>query len=493
MPRSVRSLNDAVLRCIAINIKHWADMIPEYADSYLYVISPFDILDYGLTQKVFDALIKYNTFQQKHIHLLFHPNIDSINFSKCDAYRLADNTLKILFSRCKRIKSIVMSPGQKFSASALSSIPLHYHNLQRLEITHEGIRDDLISNLASNCPNLYWFQSGTCCNITDNALRLFTKLQKLRVLLLGNADRLSAETLMLILNSCRQLYQLSLPMTLLNFKFLDSCNVFHSIAILDLTLSPVDDESVGKIAVSFLNLRDLCLSNCVQVTTQSLVFIANNCKHIEKLNLSYSGIEVFTSKLERALQIIGHGLHVLDISGMRGVRTSFFGRYCKQLHKLFMNHCAEITTDWVEISNEFDRERSASCEDHSSNNKSLPESCPCLTTLQVDARNKLADGDVFYFEPLLRNGHFISLALTSIPGFSDAKLQKMIDYMNCNRLQQLNLSGNENITHEGIWLAIESFVDLQTIKIMDCDVVAQEYKELQKRLNRKGYNIQIIW
>lgn len=44
MPRRIKSLKDATLFAIAKNIKYWSAMLPENPDSYLYLLSPFDIL-----------------------------------------------------------------------------------------------------------------------------------------------------------------------------------------------------------------------------------------------------------------------------------------------------------------------------------------------------------------------------------------------------------------------------------------------------------------
>ena len=44
MPRRIKSLKDATLFAIAKNIKYWGDMIPEDPDTYLYLLSPFEVL-----------------------------------------------------------------------------------------------------------------------------------------------------------------------------------------------------------------------------------------------------------------------------------------------------------------------------------------------------------------------------------------------------------------------------------------------------------------
>ncbi len=44
MPRCVRKLKDAALLCIAQNIELWAESVPENAESYLYLLSPFEML-----------------------------------------------------------------------------------------------------------------------------------------------------------------------------------------------------------------------------------------------------------------------------------------------------------------------------------------------------------------------------------------------------------------------------------------------------------------
>ena len=64
------------------------------------------LIDHGLTQDIFDALVKYDVFLPRHIHLLFHSNLHSIDLSKCASFKLGENVLRTLLKRSKVIKCI---------------------------------------------------------------------------------------------------------------------------------------------------------------------------------------------------------------------------------------------------------------------------------------------------------------------------------------------------------------------------------------------------
>ena len=367
-------------------------------------------------------------------------------------------------------------------------VPLYYPNLHSLVITHESITDDLIVNLASSCKNLVSFQSGTCIKIADSTLKKLENLHSLQILSLGNADCMSGQTLLGILKSCKKLSHLSLLMTLLKFRFLTKDHQFESVRSLDLTLGPIDDVSIQKIVTSFPGLVELCLSNCVNLTTNSLSVIGSHCKHLECLNISYTGIDEFSEELGNLLMQIGANLHLLDLSGISQIKTSLFGKYCPRLEKLCLNHCPYMETEWITKPVRIPGSSRSSMKDFS-----LLEVCPLLVALQIDPRNKPSEDSDFDMEMILRGGAGLkSLAINSIPGFTDDSMQSTIEYMNLTELRHFNVSGNIGVTTAGIWLAIDAMCNLQTIKITECDVVTMEYNELMKKCRRKGFELDIL-
>ena len=64
--------------------------------------------DHGLTQELFDTLVKNDKFLPKHVHLLFHSQLDSIDLSKSTTFRLGESILKILLKRCKVKYSVLV-------------------------------------------------------------------------------------------------------------------------------------------------------------------------------------------------------------------------------------------------------------------------------------------------------------------------------------------------------------------------------------------------
>lgn len=380
-------------------------------------------------------------------------------------------------------------------------IPLQYANLQSISITHESISDEFISNLATSCKTLVSFQSATCSRLSNDSYKQLTQMTGLQTLTLGNADNLSNATLLCILNSCKKLRKLSLPMASADLKTFCNDDVFDTINSLDLTLAEnIDDESVERIAISFQNLTDLCLSNCEKVTNKSLKIIAS-CGHLENLNISYSGIKRSSDKLKNLFMRIGHNLHSVDLSGISSIKTSLFGQYCLHLEKLYLNHCPYMEADWIPSNVMENLVSQRSLQNHRSllyhkTNKerySLMEMCPLLKTLQLDLGNKEAEFSVFELEAVLDGGTSLkSLGLIQIPQFSDADLIKVASYMDIKQIRELNLSGNQRVTKHGVWFAIENMDELEIIEIRNCDVIQHETNDLRKRINKKGYLVKIL-
>ncbi len=284
-------------------------------------------------------------------------------------------------------------------------------------------------------------------------------------------------------------------MTSLDFKFLDEDCLFRAVTLLDLTLGPVDDVSMELITFSFPSLADICLSNCEKVTSRTLSIIANNCRHIESVNVSYTGIRQFSENVGMFLEKAGPHLRFLDLSGVSDINTMVLAKHCKRLEKLCMNHCRDIIPEWVlePIKGETPRSVSNDCIELTEyTESSLLESCPHIVSLQIDARNTLGANAVFDLESILRGGHLTALTLVSIPFLTDNEISTVIECIDGDRLKHLNLSCNNEVTVDGIWLAINNFKALETIKISGCDVVPMEVDNLQKQVRQKGFEIQII-
>ena len=381
-------------------------------------------------------------------------------------------------------------------------IPVHYPNLQSITLTHENICDEFISVLVANCPTLVKFVSSSCNKLTDESFKMFAQLQDIKFLTLGNADSLSDESLLCILMNCQKLLSLSLPMARTNFYLVEGMT-FSSLRSLDLTLSDsIDDSSIEKITASLTHLKDLCLSNCDHISNKSLQTIACQCKYLENLNISYSGIKKYSDDMEVFLMEIGYKLHSVDFSGISDINTAAFGQYCSHLEKLFLNHCPYMATEWIPYEivvyvikrNSQHNDRFLNGMIHQlgkKNQYSMLELCPLMRTLQLDFGKQRSN--ILEYESVLRGGRCLeSLNLVALPNFTDDDIKILDSCMDTGSIKYLNLSGNSMVTLDGIWYAIENMDSLQILEIKDCDVVKNEYDQLKSKLSRKGYDIDVI-
>ena len=389
------------------------------------------------------------------------------------------------------MKRLCISGKARFSRSVLNSIPVQYPELRSLSVNHENVSDDLIVCIGSHCKNLLRLEIRPCPKIADKSFKCLAQCTLLQELLLGNAVKLSEATLKHLLRSCKDLRRLALPMSLIQFEYLEVETIqSNSLTSLDLTLASVTDSSVYTIARSFPSLMELCLSNCEEITDECLSVIETHCKNLKILNISYSGIPNFNDNFESFLQQFGHLLHSLDISGMKFVKTAVLGKCCSQLHELSMNHCQSMRTEWIAseqggVNADFSNEESSG--------KSLLEACPFIKSLHIDAENTHAWGIPFDVLSLLRNARDLrKLSLTHIPDFSDTLLENVLEYISTDSITSLNVSGNKGITTKGIWLAIQKLKSVRTLRINECDVINKEYNDLVNMVNKFKFDIEII-
>lgn len=386
----------------------------------------------------------------------------------------------------------------------MNMIPNQYPGLQNIALTHESMSEEFISNLASKCQQLVAFHSSSCTKLPASSFRMIAELEKICVLTLGNADTLSDEMLLLVLKKCRKLCRLSLPMSKMSFGLLDG-EVFTSVQSLDLTLcDTVDDASVKNLCCSFKCLKELCLSNCSHITSKSLQIISKHCKQLENFNMSYTGIKKYNDDVINFLMEIGHNLHSIDFSGISHISTAIFGEYCSHLERLYLNHCPYMATEWIPYKVLVTViERNAKHNDRFLNDLvhqlgkrgkySLTELCPTLKTLQLDLRKKGSNVSDYDIDSVLYGGRSLEmLSLVEMPLFTDNDIKSLEACMNTASIMHLNLSGNLSVTMEGAWYAIEHMTNLQILEIRDCDVLKNEFDELQNRIMRKGYDIELV-
>ncbi|XP_065064943.1 F-box/LRR-repeat protein 2-like isoform X2 [Rhopilema esculentum] len=404
-----------------------------------------------------------------------------------------------------KIKSLKLSDGTRYSKSMLNLIPYNYSNLESLIFNNENMSDEFVANLVRYCPSLLCFQSSNCERLnTDSFLRM-KLLTNIQVLTLGNADALTDDILLQIFTSCKKIKHISLPMTAVNFEAFASNHVFFSIQAIDLTLSDrIDDNSVHKIVASCPNLKALCLSNCRGITEKSLEVIAENCQMLENLNISYCSIKKYSEVIKRFLKRAGHSLNSIDFSGISDLRTSLFAQYCSHIEKLFLNHCPYLATEWVPYvlwqevmqrntlhNDKFMKEMISLGGKHEK--YSLLQMCPLLNNLQIDLQKKKSDDSDFDLQAILQGGYNTkTLCLVELPQFDDNNLRDLKNFMDTEKIEHLNISGNAKVTAGGIWYAVENMKSLKIMEVRGCDIFDSELDALKKKIIMDGYDVDLI-
>lgn len=248
------------------------------------------------------------------------------------------NSLEYLdLTRClsvtdKGVKLIIEQVGKTIKALNLSSC--------------EDISDDSVIYIASNCPNLQEINLSKCMNVTDKSTcLLLVKCTNLTKLILYNCNKITDATVEQITK---------LPQLALNLKEIDisSCQnvtddglqalVRHCPYLQVLFLEECSFSENGMIAMATdnycFNLHTLKVAYCKGVTDKSLERIAKGCPNIKSIDLSYC-TNISVSGIKTCL-VNWPKLSSLNLRGLHQISTE--GIVHENLHTLNLSWCKNI-------------------------------------------------------------------------------------------------------------------------------------------------------
>ncbi|KYR00503.1 hypothetical protein DLAC_02511 [Tieghemostelium lacteum] len=252
--------------------------------------------------------------------------------------RLTEKTSKLLVAKCPNLEQVYMDGGRTSDeclellangAVKLKSINLHrVENITTTGICHiikntnlsflnfNGISGWDIRTLAPYCAHFTSMDLGSSNNLSDEDLKALTRqCKKLKFISLKSCKLITDHGVLELINDCPQLMDLNLAscskvtrtsvqhvlqqlhslttLNLSNFKNIhpiifpkNPYKLLNTLTTLDLSYTDVNDDDIKQLTEYSLNLKNLRLCACVEVTDLSMVQVATFCKKLVGVDLT---------------------------------------------------------------------------------------------------------------------------------------------------------------------------------------------------------------
>lgn len=139
--------------------------------------------------------------------------------------------------------------------------------LQELEFIktpeREEIKDELVKDLATHCRNLTTLRLSNCADISNGGVKMLAKLSHLKVLAIDGCEKVTDNAVKELAESCT------------------------SLTSLYLSKSQVSDHGVKLLLAKLDRLEELGLSQCFNVSDQSIIELVKYCTNLKFLNVAY--------------------------------------------------------------------------------------------------------------------------------------------------------------------------------------------------------------
>ncbi|GAB1289431.1 Dynein regulatory complex subunit 6 [Apodemus speciosus] len=316
-----------------------------------------------------------------------------------DMPTLTDNCVKVLVEKCPRISSVILIGSPHISDCAFKALS----SCDLKKIRFEGnkrITDACFKSIDRNYPGISHIYMVDCKGLTDSSLKSLSYLKQLTVLNLTNSVRIgdiglkqffdgpaSMRLRELNLTNCSLLgdasvIRLSERCPNLHYLNLRNCEHLTDLAIeyiasmlslisIDLSGTLISNEKGMTILSRHRKLREISLSECVNITDFGIRAYCKTSLVLEHLDVSYctqltddiiKTIAIFCTRItslniagcpkgitDAGMEILSarcHYLHILDISGCIQLTDQILQDLqigCKQLRILKMQFCKSIS------------------------------------------------------------------------------------------------------------------------------------------------------
>ncbi|XP_063407958.1 F-box and leucine-rich repeat protein 13-like isoform X2 [Mytilus trossulus] len=258
---------------------------------------------------------------------------------------LTDESFKKL-AQHKRLKKLKTEGNQRISDVAMKSIG-QCQGLTHLYITDcQRLTDASLKQLTS-CKELRVANFADCVRISDGGVRPLTdgdSADKIRELNLTNCIRVSELSVINMLKKLKHLTYVSLCFCdHISENGIEILGQMHSLTSLDISGCKVTDKSLSLLGNNY-RLRDVTLSECIDITDLGLEKFTQQCKEIERLDLSHCW--QITDGAIKNLAFCCQNLNALNLCGCKNITNmsiQYLSGVCKYLNTLDISGCLHIS------------------------------------------------------------------------------------------------------------------------------------------------------
>lgn len=335
---------------------------PEVITHIMRYLSVADRKEAALVNRVwYDASL--DPVLQKDIVIHFYGTMVESRFPNVMRRKMS-NLMLDQFDSSLESKSIMLKSCQNFSES-----------LRSLSLKGSNITDGLFVDIMSHCKNLVHldlsscnslFMSGRILELNGDIQKLKDILQNVKVLNLSSIRFLSDATFNRMVTICSNIESLLLASAQITFisdnylpkggnvsnTLLTFSNIFRFIEqqqrklkSLDLTRTSLSDEALDQIAtIQNLELEEIVLSGCKDVTDEGIKSLCENQKHLRTVEVK-GCMEISGGALELVAQNLLH-LEVLRLSKCRQLNDNAVrSLHClKSLQVLDLSEIYQLTS-----------------------------------------------------------------------------------------------------------------------------------------------------
>ncbi|XP_062437632.1 F-box and leucine-rich repeat protein 13 isoform X2 [Rhea pennata] len=318
-----------------------------------------------------------------------------------DMPTLTDRCIQALAEKCQQIMSVVFLDSPHLSDTTVRALA----ECKLVKVSIEGnnrITDLSFKLMSKYCPYIRHIHMADCQKITDAGLKMIAPLKYILVLNLADCIRVG-----------------------------------------DGGIKPFVEGSSGA------TLRELNLTNCIQVTDASVAKIAQRCRNLTYLNLRYcenvtdAGIEALgnmpslisidisgTSVSDMGLRALGCSgkIKELSISECQNISDTGIQEFCqdtKHLEYCHVSYCPQLTDETV---------------------KALAFHCHKLTSVNIAGCPKMTDLCIEYLAAACCYLHFLDIS--GCIHLTDKALKYL--WKGCKQLQILKMLYCRNITKQAV-------------------------------------------
>ncbi|XP_070192734.1 F-box and leucine-rich repeat protein 13-like isoform X2 [Littorina saxatilis] len=311
---------------------------------------------------------------------------------------LLDESVMIMTEKCHKIHTVSFLGSPLLTDESFK----HLAQLRQLRVIkvdgNHRISDLSMKMVGKLCPDLHHVYMADCQRLTDSTMKAFAGCKDLTVLNIADCVRISdagvrhlvdgpcsAKLRELNLTNCIRVGDMAMVnihkrchnLTYLNVNYCEHISAAgiellgqtHSLVSLDISGCNCGDQGLSALGNN-TRLRDVCLSECTNITDLGLQKFAQQCHEIQRLDLSHcmqltdgaiknlafccrmltvlnlAGCKLVTDLSIQYLSGVCHYLTALDISGCTLITDKalkYLRKGCKKLRSLTMLYCKGIS------------------------------------------------------------------------------------------------------------------------------------------------------